>query len=85
MNYTIVNNSIIINDFNILIFFMFLIFSFNMLYLKFKKCFNRINSKQNILIDISQNNLSENLIDISYNRIDEIDELPSYSDVYPSR
>ena len=54
-----------------------------MLYLKFKNCFNRINSKQNILIDISQNNLTEyltyssNVIDISGN---DTDELHSYSD-----
>ena len=87
MNRTSVESRIIITDYNILIFLMFVIFLINILRTKLNNCC-KIN-KSNIvsIIDLSSNNLSsnnltENLIDISNN---EIDELPSYSEIYPSK
>lgn len=82
MNRTLDESRIIISDYNILIFLIFIIFLFNILRTKLNNCC-KIN-KSNIvsIIDLSSNNLSENLIDISNN---EIDELPSYSEIYPSK
>ena len=65
MNYTLVKDHIIVNDFNIIIFFIFLVFSLNILYLKFKTCFSRnniIKYNNNSFIDTSYNIFNENLI-----------------------
>lgn len=87
MNRTSIEGRIIISDYNILFFLIFIIFLINILRTKLNNCY-RINKSSNIsIIDLSSNNLSsnnltENLIDISNN---EIDELPSYSEIYPSK
>ena len=82
MNFKLLENKKIINIFYILIFFIVTILLSYVIKNKLNRYCKIKKFRKNLIIDLSNNNLSENLI---YNHNNEVDELPSYSQVYPTK